>query len=149
MYLPFILSLSSCQINKKNFPAWGSIGDIGFAMNINQLAGDHAVDCGFFDLKSKAETSNYAEGYHCAEGAYKQGLPFKLGTLTVPIDSYFYQAHLESADGKYLEVNFDIYPDMNANHHILWTRSCEKFQFNTTQKQIIGVNCEKVSEYSW
>ena len=141
--------LTSCQKSNVKFPEWGSSGDVGFAMNINQLAGGKAINCGFFELLHRSKPTNYSDGFQCAMKAYKKGLPFKLGTLTIPIDSYSYEAFLYSEGGRFLEVNFDAQEGFNGNHYLLWTNQCEAFEFDSNKKQILGINCEKISEYSW
>ncbi len=124
-----LILLAGCSSTPEafDFPDWGNVGYEGFADSIDVVAGSDAVNCGFFDLLTEEGRRDRAHGVRCAKHAYADGIPFKFGTVRLPLDSYAYEVLLRSPSGENWRIVYDIMIDSTAPQ--IWFQKCESVEF--------------------
>ncbi|HHL31282.1 MAG TPA: hypothetical protein ENJ41_01765 [Oceanospirillales bacterium] len=81
----------------------------------------------------------------CAHQAAKKGLPFKFGSLTLPIDSYVYEVLVLGKDKKYWRIINDFMLAETDGQQ--WINECADIQFRSNSYQLR--NCSKVTSEQW
>lgn len=112
----------------QNFPDWEGVGYEGFADSIDVVAGAGARNCGFFNLLTEEGRRGRRRGIRCAQQAYADGVPFKFGTVRLPIDSYAYEVLVRSSTGENWEIVYDILIDGTSAQ--IWFRKCESISLS-------------------
>lgn len=154
----FFYFLVSCHVRKETFPDWDQASYLGFIQKlglvytgfidkINYISGDSAINCGFHETYVNSDISEAVDGYYCAKKAFKLNKPFKLGTLNLPIDSYWHEVFIKSDTDKFWHIIFDVMIDGTAPQ--LWIDCCENFKFNKSEKSLSGINCKRLDDYTW
>jgi len=126
--------------------AWKNIGYSGFAEKINRIAGDEAIDCGFYDsvnpkIKPPKKVSE------CIQGAVDKGLAFKYGTKRIPTDSLLYEVVLKDREGSYWNIVLDIMLDQSDITHDI--KKCRNMKFDYEPLTYEGSSCEEVTAQEW
>ena len=153
-----LLSLVSCHKKKTNFPDWDQASYLGFTHKlgfvytgfidkVNMMSGDSAINCGFHETYANSDITNALDGYDCAKNAFELNKPFKFGTLSLPIDSYWHEVYIKTSDSRYWHIIFDVMIDGTAPQ--LWIDCCEDLEFINTQKSLSGINCKRLEDYTW
>ncbi|MEM9495404.1 MAG: hypothetical protein AAGA09_05330 [Pseudomonadota bacterium] len=76
-----------------------------FAKQVEQLAGDQAIDCGFFDVRSPRK--DFSEIKACAKIAAKSGNAFKFGHSDFGDDSFYCHAAIRDTAGELRSLFYD------------------------------------------
>lgn len=147
LFVIFIVVCSCAQNTYIAVEPWPQISYTGFKGSIDKLAGEGATDCGFHDLMSKEGKKSYKSGVRCAKEASKRGLPFKFGTVRLPIDSIAHEVLVLSQKSEYwLIVNDRMFDDDSPQQ---WTQKCKEIKFKNYVLFYQGVECTEVKNGEW
>ena len=109
---------------KLDYPPWGEVGYQGFAEYVDRKAGRDALNCGFFETFDRRRQRTYkVPGFACVDHAIRNGLPFKYGTVRLPIDSYAFEVLVRDSSGAYWDITYDVMIDGDAPQQ--WVKQCK------------------------
>lgn len=125
--------------------AWLNVGYKGFGESIAALAGSGAVDCGFVNLlgESRPKRAQRKRAIACVRDASSRGVPFKFGTLRVPIDSYVHEVYVRTAAGERWKIVYDIMIDGDAPQQ--WNATCKDISVDPKTLYLNGTECVEKS----
>ena len=153
IHLIAALSLMACaapQVTQKS-EVWSSFGYEGFGAKIERLAGAQAVHCGVVNLVNKKDPSNSGAsvklGRECIKKSIADGKPFKYGTVSIPIDSYLFEALIFTPEREYWIVHYDVMLDGTHNLHVI--KRCKGIDLARSVSAFEAVDCKAVSTEEW
>lgn len=142
-----LLLVAGCATSSTQYRPgpWPPIGYEGFAENINAIAGEDAIDCGFHNLLKwdprDAERVRKAK-LRCVQRAVERGDPFKYGTARIPIDSLAYEVLVRPRDGDYWLRTYDVMIGNPGRSQ--WTQQCRSIRLDMRHGWYEGVDCKEL-----
>lgn len=151
---PFALLLLSCttaQRNASDENAWASFAYEGFGAKVGRLAGVDAIDCGVINQVNKADPVNKGNSIKKARACVEKGIanrvPFKYGTVRIPLDSYLFEALVYTPTKEYWIVHYDVMLDGTDNMHVV--KRCKRIDLARSDSIFEGIDCVEVSTQEW
>lgn len=151
---PFALLLLSCATSQQTTPdgsAWTSFAYEGFGAKVERLAGTDAIDCGVINRVNKNDPVNKGNSVRkaraCVEESVANGVPFKYGTVRIPLDSYLFEALVYTPSKEYWIVHYDVMLDGIDNMHVI--KRCKQIDLARSDSIFEGVDCVDVSTVEW
>ena len=147
-FFGIVLILFGCASEppKTSYPEWGEVGYNGFTDYVDRKAGPSAINCGFFETFDRRAPRPYkVPGFDCVQYAIKNQLPFKFGTVRIPIDSYAYEVLVRDESGNFWEIVYDVMLDGDAPQQ--WVRRCKSVDLAPRYSAYEGKDCEKVVDW--
>jgi len=152
--IALVLLLASCTSNLvtvNDASAWSSFAYEGFGNKISRLAGNEAIDCGVINQINTNDPTNknnsLKKARSCIEKSGSNGLPFKFGTVRIPIDSYLFEAITFTPAKEYWIVHYDYMVDGSSNMHVI--KRCKGLDLKRSDSTFTGINCIEVSTTDW
>jgi hypothetical protein len=142
-----LLLVAGCAANESQYGAgpWAPIAYEGFAEDVNAIAGEDAIDCGFHNLLEqgpwKAEAARKST-LRCVQTAIERGEPFKYGTLRIPIDSLAFEVLARPRGGDYWLRTYDVMVDHTGTAQ--WTKQCKSVRLDMRHGWYEGLDCKEL-----
>lgn len=145
-----VVALTACSLHKSESQklAWPQIGFAGLNEKIDQLAGDEAKNCGFYDLTNTKQQDQYQDAVAvCVKNAVSRQQPFKLASVRIPVDSYAYEILVFTKEQEYWLITYDVMLDQSDAN--LWARVCKKISIDSANFGYEGNGCvdENIAEW--
>ncbi len=146
-----VLLLGACaSIEDYESHLWPQYAYPGFSKKIDRIAGNDAIDCGFYDrmLRDSESLKRKRRGLSdCVKNSIKAGRSFKFGSVRIPADSYVYEVLVLSPEKEYWTITFDLMLDgSNAIH---WVKRCDSVNVDVKSLSYKGEGCREVSAEEW
>lgn len=146
------MTLTGCASPVSQSPsAWNDFGYEGFGAKIERLAGPNAKHCGAINLVNKKDPTNRGasveQGLKCIAESMAAGVPFKYGTVRIPIDSYLFEALVYTSAKEVWIVHYDVMLDGTDNMHDI--QLCEGLDLKNSSSTFEGINCNKITTKEW
>lgn len=152
--IPFALLLLSCATSQQTTPdgrAWAFFAYEGFGAKVERLAGTDAIDCGVINQVNKSDPVNKGNSVKkaraCVEKSVAGRVPFKYGTVRIPLDSYLFEALVYSPTNEYWIVHYDVMLDGTDNMHVI--KRCKGIDLARSDSIFEGTDCVEVSTQEW
>lgn len=145
-------TLTACASPVTQSPsAWNDFGYEGFGQKIERLAGPKAIHCGVMNLVNKKDPGNRGasveQGRKCIADSMAAGVPFKYGSVRIPIDSYLFEALVYTPTKEIWIVHYDVMLDGTDNMHDI--QRCEGLDLKKSSSTFVGINCEQITTQEW
>lgn len=155
--LPLAIALSACATTPpppvtQDRSAWEKFGYDGFGEKIERLAGAEARHCGIVNLIDPNDPINQGVSLEsaraCVAESVAAGNPFKYATLRIPIDSFLFEAVIQTPEKEFWIVHYDVMVgDPSENLHDV--QRCKGLNLRKSKTLYQGVDCYKVPTASW
>lgn len=152
--VPVALLLLSCATSQQTTPdgnVWASFAYEGFGAKVERLAGGDAIDCGVINRVNKNDPINKGNSIKraraCVDKSVASGVPFKYGTVRIPLDSYLFEALVYTPTNEYWIVHYDVMLDGTDNMHVI--KRCKRIDLARSDSIFEGVDCVNVSISEW
>ncbi len=151
LILGLLASCISACVNYSGYKSssWPQYAYVGFSEKIDELAGNDALDCGFFDLKSRSGSALKRERLsfsRCVKESMKDSRAFKYGSVHIPTDSFLYEVLILTPDNEYWIIKFDLMIDFS--NAIFWVKKCKSISL-VNKYGYEGGGCRDVESSEW
>ena len=141
-------AITGCANKEKpdlNMP-WKPFGFEGLLEKVNFIIVEDSRNCGYHNLLTDEGRNSYDYGFDCVIESDELGVPFFIGTVRLPHDSYAYEVTIRDENSEYWFITYDKIT-WAENENQLWVDICKQAKFTLGVDEIS--DCRKIVGIDW